>query len=214
MPVTFAELFESPAAAAPQGPRGDDLPSALKHVFHAYEKALAQLEHDTWLGNEIAAARGRSGALATQLLDALDASLRGQPSRARRALDAGLTDVQSELNTLTSIPITRETLGVLYRVRQEASHHRFGPSDFSHIPFEKLHIVRPQRYSVPGVPMLYLGSTLLACWEEMGRPDPRTLWAAAFRLRHGRAFRVLNLAYRPSVVAHTARADTIRPADE
>ena len=39
----------------------------------------------------------------------------------------------------------------------------------------------------------------------LGDPDPRTLWAAAFRLREHRELRVLDLAYRPSVLAQIAQ---------
>lgn len=205
MPLNLTELFLSPAAAAPQGPRKADLPTALREAFVTYHEAVGDLETATWLGSEVASGLGRSRALASRMLEALEAALRGQPSQARAAFDDGMTSVAPEIATLTSIPLTDQTLGVLYRVRKEAPHHRFGPKDLSHIPFELLHIVRPQRYSVPGVPMLYLSSTLLACWEEMGRPDPRHLWAAAFRLRKGRELRVINLAYRPKAVANTAR---------
>ena len=119
-----------------------------------------------------------------------------------------------ELNGLMSLPLDRGRLGTLYRVREEPPDRRFGPRDLSHIPFDLAHIVRPQRYSTPGTPMLYLGSSLIACWEEMGRPDPRSLWAAAFRLRPGRTIRVLNLAYRPALIASTARPLGSGPADD
>lgn len=40
-----------------------------------------------------------------------------------------------------------------------------------HIPFTHRHLVNAQRYSVAGLPCLYLGSSLYICWQEMGKPD-------------------------------------------
>jgi hypothetical protein len=42
--------------------------------------------------------------------------------------------------------------------------------DIFHPPFSKRHIIGINRFSIPGYPCLYLGSSLYVCWEEMGRP--------------------------------------------
>lgn len=39
-----------------------------------------------------------------------------------------------------------------------------------HIPFNKRHIVKSERFSIPGLPCLYLGNSSYACWVEMGCP--------------------------------------------
>jgi len=39
-----------------------------------------------------------------------------------------------------------------------------------HIPFTKRGVVKTQRYSISGLPCLYLGYSVYGCWEEMGRP--------------------------------------------
>lgn len=40
-----------------------------------------------------------------------------------------------------------------------------------HIPYEKRGIIKTQRYSVPGLPCLYLGFTPYTCWFEMEKPE-------------------------------------------
>lgn len=39
-----------------------------------------------------------------------------------------------------------------------------------HIPFDMREQVKSGRFSVPGLPCLYLGNTSYACWIEMGKP--------------------------------------------
>lgn len=49
-----------------------------------------------------------------------------------------------------------------------------------HIPFSKRHLVNAQRYSVAGLPCLYLGTSLYVCWQEMNKPDFDRLYISSF----------------------------------
>lgn len=59
----------------------------------------------------------------------------------------------------------------LYRMRKYEGGKRFTYKDMFHIPLEKRGRVKTQRYSIPGYPCLYMGESIYACWEEMGRPS-------------------------------------------
>ncbi|EDR6797313.1 hypothetical protein GP393_004120 [Salmonella enterica subsp. enterica serovar Anatum] len=52
--------------------------------------------------------------------------------------------------------------------------------DIFHIPFNQRHLVRAQRYSVAGLPCLYLGTSLYICWREMDKPDSDKLYISSF----------------------------------
>lgn len=70
-----------------------------------------------------------------------------------------------------------------FRIRKISHEHSFIRSkitDLFHIPFEKRHLVSNYRYSVAGFPSLYLGSSLLTCWEELGCPSLNSFWASSF----------------------------------
>lgn len=58
---------------------------------------------------------------------------------------------------------------VFYRARNP-----FKPTDplkdMFHIPLNKRGIVKTERYSASGYPCLYLGTSINACWEELGQP--------------------------------------------
>ena len=71
----------------------------------------------------------------------------------------------------------------LYRIRSDRSEFTLpGRSEIFHVPFEKRRLVGNQRYSVTGLPCLYLGSPLWICWEELGRPALDSVWVSRFRI--------------------------------
>jgi hypothetical protein len=72
----------------------------------------------------------------------------------------------------------------LYRMRSDravASTGSLSRKDIFHIPFEKRRLVSNQRYSVTGLPCLYLGSSIWICWDELGHPDLNNVFVSRFR---------------------------------
>lgn len=67
----------------------------------------------------------------------------------------------------------------LYRVRK-SDIPLSTRKDIFHIPFTHRHLVKAQRYSVAGLPCLYLGTSLYICWREMDKPDFDKLYISAF----------------------------------
>lgn len=51
-----------------------------------------------------------------------------------------------------------------------------------HIPFDKREVVKTQRFSMPGVPCLYLGQSFYIIWEELNRPSLDKLFVSRFEL--------------------------------
>jgi len=83
----------------------------------------------------------------------------------------------------------------LYRVRTnlEDNHTR---EQIFHIPFDKRHLVKNQRYSIAGVPCLYLGTSIYVCWHEMNRPDLSSLSLSHFKINSEQHdVKVINFAY-------------------
>lgn len=58
-----------------------------------------------------------------------------------------------------------------YRVRIYKENFPLPANQFFHIPFELRGKVKTQRYSIPGFPSLYIGTTAYVCWEELDRPN-------------------------------------------
>ncbi len=82
-----------------------------------------------------------------------------------------------------------------YRVRVSntpLTHRR----DLFHIPFNLRHLVKTQRFSISGLPCLYLGSSILTCWHEMGKPDFDKLYISAFTIDKQLAdMKIIHLAF-------------------
>jgi len=51
-----------------------------------------------------------------------------------------------------------------------------------HIPFHLRHLVDMQRYSIAGVPSLYLGNTIYSCWLELDKPILNNLYISKFEV--------------------------------
>lgn len=63
---------------------------------------------------------------------------------------------------------------VMYRMRPGfglAAAGTLKKKDIFHVPYENRNLVRNQRYSIAGLPCLYLGSSTWICWEELARPE-------------------------------------------
>lgn len=73
---------------------------------------------------------------------------------------------------------------VWYKIRDKEgrkSVKTFKDNEMFHIPFDKLGLVAPYRFSISGHPCLYLGRRLYTCWEEMDRPALHTFDAVGLQ---------------------------------
>lgn len=93
-----------------------------------------------------------------------------------------------------SIPLNEicNKMTPLFRVRKSDS-PLITREEMFHIPFKLRHLVNAQRYSVAGLPCLYLGSSLYICWQEMDKPDFNKLYLSSFSSNDDNA-KVLNFA--------------------
>ena len=69
----------------------------------------------------------------------------------------------------------------LYRMRKMENRRDVSYKDLFHIPLNKRGVVNTNRYSAPGYPCLYLGTSIYACWEELGRPPMSQSMVARLR---------------------------------
>ena len=68
-----------------------------------------------------------------------------------------------------------------YRIRIKNDNQVYSPKEMFHIPFQLRGKVSTQRYSIPGFPSLYLGTSLYVCWEELNRPKIDEFQAVRFQ---------------------------------
>jgi len=69
---------------------------------------------------------------------------------------------------------------VFYRGRIAEPGAQLFMNDLFHVPFNSRHFVSTNRFSIPGLPALYLGDTVYVCWEEFGRHRLRDIFFSRF----------------------------------
>ncbi len=80
-----------------------------------------------------------------------------------------ITSAKSFLHGLNTNPMP---IGVrLYKARESKSNYLFKKDELFHIPYDKRDKIGNQRFSVSGMPCLYLATSSYVCWEELGRVD-------------------------------------------
>ena len=80
----------------------------------------------------------------------------------------------------------------LFRMRKSEYGGLFSKEEMFHIRFDKRHMVLNNRFSVNGIPSLYLGESTYICWEEMGNPNFDTCNISMFI--NDKPLSVINLA--------------------
>lgn len=80
----------------------------------------------------------------------------------------------------------------------------FGINDMFHVPFEKRYTTKTNRFSISGVPCLYLSNSIYTCWEELDRPLFSQMAISKFKAE-GKNFRYLDLS--TNLIFLRSRAD-------
>lgn len=68
----------------------------------------------------------------------------------------------------------------LYRGRV-GTNKPYSKGQLFHLPFSKREFASTQRFSIPGLPCLYLSNSIYVCWEELNRPALDTLQISRFQ---------------------------------
>lgn len=84
---------------------------------------------------------------------------------------------------------------------------RTGECDYTHdqmfhIPFDMRERISSQRFSIPGIPCLYLGTTSYVCWLELGKPNDRDFNVSAVNVDS--SCKILNLVISESLINGTS----------
>lgn len=115
------------------------------------------------------------------VITAVDQYYKGFPAEAYQSLSQAL----DELYTKEYLPIETKEINSdrdsFYRMRISDT-PKLKKEELFHVPFQIREKVCSQRYSIPGLPCLYLGDSIYVCWEEIGRPNIDKLHVARFDL--------------------------------
>lgn len=75
---------------------------------------------------------------------------------------------------------TNLEFGFKVRVSKQGEPFPVTRAEMFHIPFEKRHLVQDNRYSIHGLPSIYLGRSIYDCYCELGKPPIENMWVSLF----------------------------------
>lgn len=137
-----------------------------------------------------------------QLTEKITASLgqylNGKVLKSTELFYEGLNQIyfyNSSLNVATVREL--QTGQEFYRIRR-AEEQPFSREEMFHIPFQKRHLVSTQRYSIPGLPSLYLGDTIFICWTELDKPKIREFYST--KLTNLKAQKVIEILRKADMI--------------
>ncbi|UII32271.1 RES domain-containing protein [Fulvivirga ulvae] len=131
----------------------------------------------------------RSNILVNGIKETVNKYYEGAPHKAYEILSKTLklSAVMSYLDKEFNIP----RLSSFFRIREVDNNYPLSSKEIFHIPFHMRERVATQRFSIPGLPTLYLSNSLFVAWEELGRPPAHFIQTARFV--NGRQLRLLDL---------------------
>jgi len=86
----------------------------------------------------------------------------------------------------------------LFRIRK-SSDHLSKRSELFHIPFSLRQNVQSYRYSIAGLPCLYLGGSAYVCWEELNKPNFNDVYISQYLLQ--KEVKLIDFGIRPAYIA-------------
>jgi hypothetical protein len=204
--MDIIDFFSSSPLELPKERQTADFEHFLAQILSDFTNTIAQLSGGDPVTAGVHASLPVIQTLCQEIRAAVSHYFDGFPHGAYNHLTAGIQAVRPHLDRLASRPDIAPSLQCLYRVRL-GNLSKFSRPALFHIPFELRHRVTSKRYSISGLPSLYLGGSLWVCWEECGRPDFHKMHVSQFRPAAGATMQVLDFGYRPALTAAMVKAN-------
>lgn len=177
-----------------------DFAAYLEQVFCTFQNLLGRIDGSDPLSRRVLAEAPASRGLCTSLANSVSSYYKGYPSRAYDIFAKAVDELKPLIMVLHYDKMSSMQSVRLYRMRSSAE-EKLDRGGIFHVPFEKRHEVATQRFSIPGLPCLYLGGSLFTCWREFRRASLETMHVASFVLDDGETLKVVDLAHRPAWLA-------------
>ena len=179
MPQTNRSIFESNIFNLPKLRYGTEFPTFLKEHFKQFENQIKKFKGG--LKKELSSKLPLIFKQQKLILEAVNLYYRGFPSLAYEKMKGILDELNANnILPISKIPNEQSCIG-LYRMRI-SDNKTLQKKDLFHIPFQFREKVSTQRYSIPGLPCLYLGDSIFVCWEELSRPNFDNIHVSRFDL--------------------------------
>ncbi len=151
----------------------DSYKEILNDKLDTYKKFVAALINSNPYINNIIV--GDVNLTCSNILECVDHYYKGKSGESYNNLNEVLRRLSNNI-TYSYVEQNED----LYRMRI-SNETLYCNNELFHIPFNKRHLVGTQRYSIAGLPCLYLGSSHFICWYELGKPNFNNLYSSGFK---------------------------------
>lgn len=121
--------------------------------------------------------------------------LDGKVTSAYNSFKFLMKSIESELTSIRLEDRKHNLVGIenMYRLRT-SDKSRLSQQEMFHVPYSQRRKVNSYRFSIPGLPSLYLGSSSYICWEELSRPLLDNLHISKFSFSEEYKYNLLNIS--------------------
>lgn len=198
------QLLNSDEAELPKCREDKDIIEYMKIIFDDYERLINRLDVTDPIACEIYKNKGLIRSTAKRIIDTISLHREGAPHLAYSTFAEIASDLDEFFENISTLPIGSNASPKMFRIRL-GNMRNYKRADMFHIPYDKRFLVSTQRYSIPGLPAVYLSGSIWCCWEEMNRPAFSEIHVSEFRPATDQTYTLLDFGYRPAVVASIAR---------
>ena len=159
-----------PAFHLPKRIEGNSMTAYLRKQFDLYFSIIDQIE-EPMVQELLQPLKPALSHFCNALTASVDAHLRGDPA-------AAYVIFESAIDPLKQFLVMDRYGGVDAKFMKEKPYYRMrladatslGKEDIFHLGFSKRAKVNNQRYSIAGLPCLYLANSVFVCWKELNCP--------------------------------------------
>lgn len=166
--MKVAEFMLNDAVTLPKERKNDEFfQDFVVRILKEYIKLIEQLDNDC-LGKQIKNEKQKIMKLCSIIERTIDCYFKGMSYEAYGLISKEITeylDYKCDYYFKTRMDFNFENQP-LFRIRK-SHEEKLSKKEMFHIPFEKNEIVESYRYSIPGVPCLYLGGSISICLKEL-----------------------------------------------
>lgn len=187
--MTIHELFQDGILNLPLEPNNEPFRIFLKKLFQDFKIKIDGLDLSTLVPEKDKRVIEK---LVLGIESCIDTYYDGHPMEAYEILSNSFRESKPVMEFLTKNKDLGKTNLYRLRIEDKNAGYHISKDELFHIPFHKRHLVKTQRFSIPGYPCFYLANSIYVAWEEMRRPQLTKLYS--MRLKTQRKIKYLDLS--------------------
>ncbi len=195
--MTILESLENEIFSLPKSVGKEGMIKYLQSIFTKYKETLELITDET-LARELKQQRGNIATLCDSFISSFSHYQKGH-------IEAAYTDFKKAMSVVKPFlfPEHKGQVANIIGLHKPLFRGRIGTNkpyskcQMFHLPFSQREFANTQRFSVPGLPCLYLSNSIYVCWEELNRPSLNTFQVSRFQQENFN-LKILDISFTPT----------------